>query len=712
MYRKFIKNLNALYISILSVHKIYLLFFLLLALAYFPMLSYRMSLKNDAITLSYPLFYFFSEQIQQGIMPWWHPNLHMGFPLHAEPGFPFFNPITWIWSVFGSNLYLYTLQVWTYIILSGIGMLLLGRWLNLSRTTQVFMALAYTVSGYYAAHLQHLHYLFEASFVPFCLLFTLKLIYTPRLRNALFLAISLFFLVNSGYPAFVLFTAYFLFILSGLIFLTEPSARTGFKRFTGYFLVAIGFAAALSLPYIASIAEIYPLFNRIRPNSLLYSSETGGLGVKSFISILFPLASATNREFFNTDLTWNNLYTGLFTLAFFIYGLLLSKSRLKIPLFLAGSFMLILSLQGSLKMIFYKFIPFYSFISSNGGSRLYFILMVIIIAGWGLDIFLESAASRKLKNILYWLTGVFILVATGCFFSGLSYGEPSLFAAIKNISIQNALFIQSISGLLFLAVGIYFWKNKKIIVSLGITEMIIAFTINLPFTGLSIRPTSATQKHIDRVVQSQKFNPALFSLGEIGKKDSIDRIIREPTFYSNAVGLMPLASYPSSYKSYSDFIRKGGEKLVGSQKALFSLTGLKASISYTNNLPPQTIAMLTGWQPITTGSSTSSISENELIIDELSITAGRVSARIRSAIDDTAVVAQNYSGRWQYRVNGRTTAPFSVIETLTGIPIKQGVSLIEGDYIPRTVIVCMAISIFAWAGIFIILIAFRKKANL
>ena len=36
-------------------------------------------LKNDALTLSYPLFYFFSDQLRQGIIPWWHPNLHLGF---------------------------------------------------------------------------------------------------------------------------------------------------------------------------------------------------------------------------------------------------------------------------------------------------------------------------------------------------------------------------------------------------------------------------------------------------------------------------------------------------------------------------------------------------------------------------------------------------------------------------------------------------------
>jgi len=57
MYRKFIKNLNDLYISVISVNKICLLVFLALILAYMPMLSYCMSLKNDAIRLSYPLLY-------------------------------------------------------------------------------------------------------------------------------------------------------------------------------------------------------------------------------------------------------------------------------------------------------------------------------------------------------------------------------------------------------------------------------------------------------------------------------------------------------------------------------------------------------------------------------------------------------------------------------------------------------------------------------
>src|SRR5688572_21937965 len=107
---------------------IYIKFALLLSLAYFPMWSFIMSLKNDALTLSYPPFRFFSEQLAGGHIPWWHFDLHMGFPLHSDPGFPFWSPITWLWAIPPANLYTYTFLVYSYVLIGGIGVLKLAKW--------------------------------------------------------------------------------------------------------------------------------------------------------------------------------------------------------------------------------------------------------------------------------------------------------------------------------------------------------------------------------------------------------------------------------------------------------------------------------------------------------------------------------------------------------------------------------------------------------
>src|SRR5690349_1197958 len=127
MYRKILEKQYLIYIK----------FVLILSLAYLPLWSFLMSIKNDALTLSYPPFYFFSSQLAAGHIPWWHFNLHLGFPLHADPGFPFWSPITWLWSAFGSGVHSYTLLIFFYVLISGVGVIKLAKWMALSEPVQL-----------------------------------------------------------------------------------------------------------------------------------------------------------------------------------------------------------------------------------------------------------------------------------------------------------------------------------------------------------------------------------------------------------------------------------------------------------------------------------------------------------------------------------------------------------------------------------------------
>ena len=683
MYRKFIELINGLYLKVRSIHSIYLIFFLILATAYLPMLSFQMSLKNDALTLSYPLFYFFSEQVRQGIIPWWHPNLHLGFPLHAEPGFPFFNPITWVWALAGSNLYIFTLMLWSYMLIAGAGMIKLTRSLGFSITTQIFISLSYLLSGYYVSHLQHPHYLFEAAFIPFCLVFTLKMIYSPGWRPAVYLAISFFFLINSGYPSFVLSTGYFLLLLTVFIFLADRSLRSKrvLKKFVVYSLACAVISILLSLPYIVSIIDIYPLFNRIGALSLNWNANTGGMTLRSLMSLVFPLASVTEPAYFGTDITLNNVYTGLFTFIFFIAGIAESKNRLKIPFLLAGLILLALSLQGPIKILYYRFIPFYSLVFTNGGFRIYFMLTVMIIAGWGLDAFLQSNGNRLTRIAGYCIAGLFVASILYCLLNGPGKEtSASLVERIRNLSFPNALLIQSLISLTLLGIARLCWKNKRTIVMIGIFEMMLAFWINLPFTGLGLSATASVQKHIDEVISARKSDDFYTTIAEISRHDISDRVIREPLFYSKAIGRISLSSYPSGFRSFYDFEKIYGPTAIANQKIVFSLA------AYHHPSP-----------------------DDPLALSNLLIRAGSISFTATSGIDsDTLVVLQNNSRYWNYQVNGKNVTPITVMKTFTGIPAGKGTSFVAGQYRPVKVIVCFAISTFAWALIFI-LPAIRKR---
>ena len=106
----------------------YLALTLILVIAYLPMLSFVMGIKNDALVVTYPIFYFFSSELGHGHIPWWHYNLHMGFPLHADPGTPFWNPIFWVFALLGKNIFVFTLLIWTHVFIATLGFFNLGKW--------------------------------------------------------------------------------------------------------------------------------------------------------------------------------------------------------------------------------------------------------------------------------------------------------------------------------------------------------------------------------------------------------------------------------------------------------------------------------------------------------------------------------------------------------------------------------------------------------
>jgi hypothetical protein len=77
----------------------YLLLFLFLFIAYLPLSSFLFALKNDALTTNFPNKYFFSASLHAGYLPLWNPYINFGLPLYADPGFAFWNPMTWVFGL-------------------------------------------------------------------------------------------------------------------------------------------------------------------------------------------------------------------------------------------------------------------------------------------------------------------------------------------------------------------------------------------------------------------------------------------------------------------------------------------------------------------------------------------------------------------------------------------------------------------------------------
>ncbi len=82
------------------------------------------------------------------------------------------------------------------------------------------------------------------------------------------------------------------------------------------------------------------------------------------------------------------------------------------PLAIVGLVMLMASIQGTIKAIFYKIVPFSNLIHSNGGFRIYFIITTLIIAGWGADRMLASSNNKFFKRLC--VAFILIFITTAC----------------------------------------------------------------------------------------------------------------------------------------------------------------------------------------------------------------------------------------------------------------------------------------------------------
>jgi hypothetical protein len=138
--------------------------FLLVLIAYLPVVSFQFAIKNDFFSAYFPLKYFLSESIQSGIFPLWNPFLNYGFPVYGDMSEAYWNPLTWlIASTVGYNPWTFTIEMILYILIACKGMYSLsGIWMNTVSIRQL-TAVAYACSGFFVGHLQHFNWIAGAA---------------------------------------------------------------------------------------------------------------------------------------------------------------------------------------------------------------------------------------------------------------------------------------------------------------------------------------------------------------------------------------------------------------------------------------------------------------------------------------------------------------------------------------------------------------------
>jgi hypothetical protein len=668
---------------------IYLLLFLFLMLAYLPLSSFLFALKNDALTTNFPNKYFFSASLHAGYLPIWNPYINFGLPLYADPGFAFWNPLTWLFGMIGYSIPMLSVETLFYIWIAGIASFELGFWLGYSRRVAVCVGATYMCCGFFIGNLQHTNFLTAAAFLPFVIMTYLDLHRLVTTQKFFFCQLSIYMLATGGHPAIPIACIYFLLLVQAALVIFEnrkdQMIKVLFRSVRINLLLIAGFLI-LAAPILFSYYEIYPYFTRSAPINQTILPDTG-FDFSSYLSFLFPLSTTVKNDFFSNDLLMRNGYFSLAGFLCFLIALMKKKNKYQKIFLLAGAGMLVLSLGGGIKEFLYSSLPLLNRIRTNGEIRVFSLLAFILVGAYVIDDLLKGLYQKIFDRLLMATVAVSLLIISMRFFfspsdtiflnkSNLS---GNFLAGIKNwlnnLTFSDRIFLNA--GFLVVIAGFYFLTkrkfNMKIVLPLFIGADLILFCwTQLPLTGVQMKSPKALEQYFSEIPKGIPI-PRLTPLSQnqfFG--EDIHNLFGCWSYYSKQPGTPFLCSYPSGMNQTTSYFNSNLPDSLNKKPFLFTRAGALANQISINSFSPSEIEV-----------------------------------QIQSDRFDSLILLQNYFLRWKATINGVSIKIRHADIAFMSVPLDKGTNNVRFYYSNHPLMVVTLISFLAWLGF--ALLAFRPS---
>ena len=472
-------------------------------LGYYEISFFRHTLKWDVIDQYYPWRMYVVQCLRNGFWPLWNPYEQFGYPMHADPQSGVWYPVVWLFSLFGPyTLYSVQLEFMLHVALGGVGMLLFLQKAGIQQTVSFFLAVCYMFCGLFIGNAQHLTFTVAACWIPFILYSFIQLTQTPGIKHAAQFALFGYLLLSGGYPAFAIILFYILIACTLILLITKRKNSTWIKQFLIY-----SFAAVLLL-VLASSALLYSVWQSsdylARAEGLSYKvASFGPYSPQSLLSFFFPLASAKEFAFFDTDISMSSTYVGLIAFAGFIAFLFSAKSRWQ-WLLLVATLLVALTAFGRytpVHKLVYSFVPMMDLFRFPSVFRLYIIIGVLMMAGYYFSANFNVITVRKilviLLIILFPVSG-YLFLSSGSFPSFTGWNSFINALSLKQSFVFQGFFQCLIIGLFLLLL----YKSKpttnlkKWLFVAGIAEVMIAAQFNIPITAINENKTKQTAEEL------------------------------------------------------------------------------------------------------------------------------------------------------------------------------------------------------------------------
>jgi hypothetical protein len=664
--------------------KYYILILLVMLIAYAPLSTLHFAMKNDAFSDNFPDKYFLSQALHTGLFPLWNPYMNFGFPIYADPGFAFWNPITWLFSAIGYSAYTLTIEVLLYIYLAGIFMFRLCKWLQLSLPVAFVVACMYMCSGFFIGSIQYINFITAAAFLPLLIQCFLQLLFKPDLYNAVLLVISFAVVASGGHPAIPIAAVYTLATLFiSLVFFRRKEIKSLGKFFV-FLLLSILIFLLLAAPAIYSYTSVWNFYGRNLPQQNFEITNIG-FTASSLLSIIFPFSTAAHTSLFNNDVAMRNAYFSLlgFAAIFFSFK---AKSKFIYCFLVTALIMFVLSLGGNFKEVFYQYLPLLKYVRTNGEYRVFTILFLSLISGFGLqEIFKNKKALLNLKRFARYIIAICLIIVTCLFifkkteintvFYQLSIGSFSLLVKsfLEKINFPVALIVSLIITII-ICIPIAFLKRLsfKVVVWVLISDLILNAIIYLPVTGVG----TTTLKNIQSIYNFSLTGIPIPELIPINNIDTLNAkttgLIGDITYYNKKIGTTKLTDYPSYFSSTDTFFKSSYKNDILKEPYIFLLSGNKDF-------------------------QVKKFSSQNIFIE------------VNSAMTDTLVFLQNYYKFWKAFNNNKSVVIKKSFLTFMSVPVNKGVNKVEFIYEDNNLIYFLLISFSTLIFIVVIVLKEFKK---
>ena len=480
----------------------FVLLLLIALVGYYQVAFFQNTLKWDVTDQYYPWRMFVVQCLRNGILPFWNPYEQFGYPMHADPQSGVWYPVVWLMSLFGPyTLYSVQIEFMLHIIGGGIGMLFLLQRFHINPFIAFINSIAYMFCGLFVGNAQHLTFTIAACWLPFVILAFKNMAEHNHWRFALHFALFGYLLVSGGYPAFAIILFYILLTVSVFLFIRNRQSKHWMKRFLLHSILAVVLLLLCSSGILYSVFQSSDYLARAEGLSFKVASF-GPFSPQSLISLMFPLASARDSEFFGTDISMSSVFIGMLPLAGFLLFIIRPKSR-SAWLILAATIIMLLASFGSYTPVFgwlYNTFPMLDLFRFPSVYRLFFIIGIMLLSGMALS---APDAFSRLKLPLATLGG--IAAVTTVFFwikNTQDWNFKPWHDAFNNISFTQAIALQGFIQLLFIVMmllAILIKDRAKILMSmiiLSAANVIAAAQLNIPVTVTYNLKTSEVAKEV------------------------------------------------------------------------------------------------------------------------------------------------------------------------------------------------------------------------